>query len=973
MTEKQSVIYTEINVENMKYIRLVDKTIFDTYLGYTKIKKSINYMHFLFSKKTFIRVVWIGMLFWGNSAPMMAIHKEKEINLSGLWHVTYQQSKVFPINLPGTLTDAHLGDSCMLRPKMEREVFLNLKAKYCYVGPAVYFKTVRVPKDWKHQRIILHFDRTLWTSQLRVNGRKLENITNESLSTPHEFDITDYVAFGAENELEITIDNSKRYDISTKELAHSYTNETQTKWNGILGNIVLQAKPQTYIRNVALYPQAQNGRVHVQINLQETLRKTSVKRQKPYGQIHFTIHSPKGNVVKDTLLACEGPVVRFDSRVDNVELWDEFAPNVYTARVEYVEKKQRDVQEVLFGFRSLTNNKALLHVNGRRLFLRGTLENCVFPLKGYPAMDETSWKAIFEKAKSYGLNHLRFHSWCPPEAAFTVADKMGFYLQIELPVWSLTIGKDKETLRFLRQEADRILLTYGNHPSFCFLSLGNELQKDFNALDELLMHVKRDSRRLYTTTTFTFERGHGRWPEPHDDFWVSQWSKRGWLRGQGVFKDHPVSFKQDYSAMIDSLPVPVVTHEIGQYSVYPNITSIGKYTGNLMPLSLQAIHNDLAQKGKLDKAPMYLEASTRFASILYKEEIERALKTTGYSGFQLLGLTDYPGQGTALVGLVDVFWDGKDSVADAQFKQACSSIVPLASYDRATYLNSDMFEVTFQVANYSDTELKNIALQWTLLRSDGTVYAEGCLDKQNVEVGAGQVLGKISVPLTAIETAEKLTLRSTLSGCGRTNQWNIWVYPSRLELSEGNVFVTTDIKKAEEALLKGKTVLLHLPQDNIKGLEGKFLPVFWSPVHFPNQPGTMGVLCNPCHPALKNFPTEQHSNWQWWDLCKHSKTMQLDSIENQIDVIVSMMDNFYKNRNLGIVFETAVYSGKLVVCSMDLSNVETRPVAKQMLYSLLQYMKSSAFHPSRKADFSLLKKCIYSPSRVELDKKSIYD
>lgn len=82
----------------------------------------------------------------------------------------------------------------------------------------------------------------------------------ESLSVPHEFDVTDYVAFGKENRLEIVIDNSKQYDISTGELAHSYTNETQTKWNGILGKIALEAKPQSYIGNLSVYPDAAQGR-----------------------------------------------------------------------------------------------------------------------------------------------------------------------------------------------------------------------------------------------------------------------------------------------------------------------------------------------------------------------------------------------------------------------------------------------------------------------------------------------------------------------------------------------------------------------------------------------------------------------------------------------------------------------------------------------------------------------------------------
>lgn len=923
-------------------------------------------------KSDLVRLFFMGNLLLGGVNASLASDGSHELNLSGLWTVTYDKDKAAAINLPGTLTDAGLGTPCTLKPSMEKEVFLNLKAKYSYVGKATYARKVWVPKEWKKQRIILHFDRTIWTSQVKVNGQLLKE-TGESLSVPHEFDVTDYVTLGKENLLEITIDNSKKYDITFNELAHSYTNETQTKWNGILGKISLEVKPQSYIRHISVFPNVKQGNVHVKIEMQGAALLAKNQGRK-LGKMRFAIVSPQGNEVKDTLLDVKGKVIEFDTQVKNAQLWDEFSPNVYTASAEYQDHKMMDRQKVNFGFRDLSNEQALLHINQRRMFLRGTLESCVFPLKGYPAMDEAGWKHIFEKAREYGLNHLRFHSWCPPEAAFAVADKMGFYLQIELPVWALNIGKDQSALDFLYAEADRILAAYGNHPSFCFLSLGNELQGDFKALETLLMHVKKqDPRRLYTTTTFTFEKGHGDWPELRDDYWVSQWSKKGWLRGQGVFEDQPVSFSKDYSSAIESLPVPVVTHEIGQYSVYPDISSISKYTGNLKPVNLESIKEDLQKKGRLKQAASYLSASTRFASILYKEELERAMKTPGYSGYQLLGLTDYPGQGTALVGLLDVFWDGKDAVSDTLFKQVCAPVVPLASFEKATYTNQDTFKASLQIANFSAETLKNIALKWSLKREDGSILHQGILEKQDVKVGNNQVLGNIAVPLRSICMAERLTLSLSVAHTKVANEWNIWVYPSDIAIVSGEVVVTNAIDKARLALNKGRKVLLNLPKDKINGLEGKFLPVFWSPVHFPNQPGTMGILCNPKHPALSDFPTEKHSNWQWWDLCKNATTMQLDSIENNIQILVGMMDNFYKNRNLGLVFETQVGKGKLVVSSIDMNELDARPVARQLKYSLIEYMKSPAFQPKGKMEFNLLKKVIYNPVKVEKSKKSIYD
>lgn len=157
-----------------------------------------------------------------------------------------------------------------------------------------------------------------------------------------------------------------------------------------------------------------------------------------------------------------------------------------------------------FGMREFSRNQSDLLLNGNKVFLRGTLECCIFPLTGRPPMEPEGWKKVFLTAREWGLNHLRFHSWCPPEAAFQVADSLGFYLQVELPLWSVKVGEDSHTNDFLYAEADRILAEYGNHPSFCFFSLGNELQPDFEFLSRLLKHTKRTGPETFIYNHFFY-------------------------------------------------------------------------------------------------------------------------------------------------------------------------------------------------------------------------------------------------------------------------------------------------------------------------------------------------------------------------------------------------------------------------------------------------------------------------------------
>lgn len=423
------------------------------------------------------------------------------------------------------------------------------------------------------------------------------------------------------------MDNRKRYDMSVNDLAHAYTDATQVKWNGILGDMYIKAVEKTRVESLQLYPDAASRTVKTVVSIYNSSAQAEsvnlclqVKGKgdgKSYASAEAKAEAVKGYSTVE--LTCQ--------LGDNAPLWDEFNPYLYDASVELVSGKSTSLTTETFGLRDIRHEGNKLVMNEKPIFLRGTLECCIFPLTGTPPTDEASWEKLYASAREYGINHLRFHSWCPPEAAFNVADEMGFYVQVELPVWSVTLGKDSATVEFLRAEAKRISKEYGNHPSFCFWSIGNELQYDFNILASMLGEMKAaDDRHLYTTTSFTFEKGHGDWPENQDDFFVTQWTKKGWVRGQGVFNQELPSFDKDFRASIEGMEVPLVTHEVGQYSVYPDLTEIPKYTGTLMPLNFLAVKEDLEKKGLIDKAPQYLQASGKLAAILYKEEIETCLE-----------------------------------------------------------------------------------------------------------------------------------------------------------------------------------------------------------------------------------------------------------------------------------------------------------------------------------------------------------
>jgi len=884
------------------------------------------------------------------------VSSTNKIDLSGVWSFKIDSADIgitqkwFAgtlneyIRLPGTTDDAGKGIPNVLAPELKRPQVSHLTRKNSYIGVAWYSRDITIPAGWKNKKITLKLERVIWKSGVWIDGKAVEG-KQESLTTPHYFDLSNFLSPG-NHKLTIRIDNRKQYDISVDEMAHAYTNETQIKWNGILGEISCRAEDKVDIADIQIYPDVLKKLAEIQVTIGNTTAQkahgiltvfaTSNKTKKKLPALYL----PFDTGISDTSFKISYPMGK------NPLLWDEFNPDLYTLTCEINGNGFLSSKKETFGMRSLTNKSAHMQVNGHQIFLRGTLECCIFPLEGHPPMNKKGWQKVFVTARAWGLNHLRFHSWCPPKYAFEVADEMGFYLQIELPLWSLRVNKDQPTSDFLYTEADMIIKEYGNHPSFCFWSIGNELQPDFNFLNAFVDKLKsKDARHLYTNTSYTFEKGHGAWPEPNDDYFITQTTKKGWVRGQGVFDTEVPTFNKDYSASVDSIPVPLITHEIGQYAVYPNINEIEKYTGVLDPLNFKAVKNDLIRKGLISRAQDYLMASGKLAAILYKEEIERAMKTNGISGFQLLDLHDFPGQGTALVGLLDAFWDNKGIITNESFRQFCSPVVPLIRFPKATYTTNETFRASVEVINNGASILTQKKLNWKIVDKFDASIAKGKLQLPTLGVGNRVDVGIISKNLSNIITAGSYTVKVDIEGTTYKNEWQIWVYPEHLEINAGKVILTANREEAFKALAEGKKVLLSPVSSEINGLDGKFVQVFWSPVHFPNQPGTMGLLMNPTHPAFTNFPTEMHTNWQWWDLCKKSKTICIDSIPGATP-IVENVDNFMKNRRLCSVFEAKVRSGQLMFSSMDLlTDTANRPVARQLLYSLVQYMNSDKFKP----------------------------
>ncbi len=894
------------------------------------------------------------------TAAAFAVGQER-IDLSGTWDVELPvEAADGEINLPGTLDMAGYGFEVDTLSLSRDEQFRRLTRRYSYIGPAVYTKMVEISPEMAGKPLELTLERVIWKSTVSVSDHKFGD-AEYSLVGPHVHTLPEGLNAGP-HLLRVEIDNSKQYDISTNNLAHSYTNDTQTMWNGILGDISLRALSGSEVSRIEVYPSAALDSVRIVAYVYNNVGK--VLKEK----VTFAVDGAK--ISRKVRLHPGENVVDATLDASALEHWNEFNPKLYSAKVSV---GKSEPFATTFGMRTIDNADGL-RINGIPVFLRGTLECCVFPLTGTPPTDTKGWEKTFVNARRWGLNHLRFHSWCPPDAAFRVADSLGFYLQVELPVWSLKIGDDEAAENFLKDEYERIVRNYGNHPSLCMISVGNELQHDFGWLNGMVARMReRDPRHLYTSTSFTFEKGHGGHPEPYDQFFITQWTDKGWVRGQGVFETDRPTFNKNYSASLEGIGVPLVSHEIGQYAVYPSMKEIAKYTGTLNPLNFKNIRKDLEEKGLLAESEDMTEASAKLTAILYKEEIERALKTPGMSGFQLLGLQDFPGQGTALVGLVDAFWDNKGAVTEDWFRGFCSPLVPLLNFDKAVYRTDEIFSGTVVIANFTASDLDKQPVDWTLTAvGDAEPFASGSMDTVGVKAGDVSEIGTFEVSLSSLKEPSAVMVRLRLAD-GTENSWRIHVYP-KLEINYGDVLATRSLDDALAALKEGRKVLLAPSPDSIDGIESKFLPVFWSPVHFPKQAGTMGVMCDPAHPALKSFPNEGHSDWQWWNVAKNAKVLVIDSIA-EVSPVVKVVDNFVHNRKLAYLFEARCGNGALFFSAVDFLNPRLdSPELEALAASVLDYMNSTEFNPTGEIREEDLKKIITENQKtVRTSATSIYE
>ncbi len=914
-------------------------------------------------------------------ASFSFVYGQKEIDLSGDWQFEidredegvkqswFSRKLNDNIKLPGSMQEHLKGDlpnvntqwtaslydsSFFFNPAMERyrleenfKVLFFLTPLRHYVGVAWYQKSIDIPKDWKNERIILHLERPHIETTLWVNNQEVG--MQNSLSVPHIYDITEYAKIGT-NTISLRVDNRIK-EINVGIDSHSITDHTQGNWNGIVGEIKLTTTPKTYWEDIQIYPDLKNKSAIVEMEVASNSKSASkveiMLNVESFNseQKHVLTPTSEKFKIKDGVLYC-AVEIEFG---EEMQTWDEFDPALYRLTAQLISKKGRDIKEVEFGMRDFTIQGKWFYVNDIKTHLRGTNDCAAYPLTGYPPTDLESWINIFSTMKKNGLNHVRYHSWSPPEAAFKAADRLGFYLQPEGPSWpnhGPRLGVGEPIDKYLMEETQKMVKHLGNYASFCMLAAGNEPAGNWVAwvTDFVDYWEKTDPRRVYTGASVG---NSWRW-QPRNQYHV----KAG-ARGLNWDKKQPESIS-DYRTRIDTISQPYVSHENGQWCVFPNFKEIEKHTGVNRAGNYEIFRDILSNNGMAHKAHDFMMASGKLQALCYKYETEQHLRTPDYAGYQMLGLTDFPGQGSAIIGLLDVFFDEKEYVSAEEIKRYNNHTVLLARIPKFTFNNSETFEAEIEVAHFHKEVFKNAKTIYEIKDINGNIVNKGVISQQDIPIGNYFNLGKISFKLNEIEIASKLNLEVKIEGTDIINDWNFWVYPTKVEIDSKDLYISNSFdNKAIKVLEKGGNVLITASGQITygAGIVQKLTPVFWNTSWFQMRPPhTTGILVNEKHPLFNNFPTEYHSNLQWWELLNNSQVMLLSNFDNGFEPLVQNIDTWFLSRKIGSLIEANVLNGKLMVTTMDIStNLENRIVARQMRKAIIDYMNSNEFEPRQSA------------------------
>lgn len=897
---------------------------------------------------------------------------EKGTNQCGGW---FSETLPDRVHLPGTTSQNFVGIESKVADK------LGVIEKFTYRGVAWYQRDIDIPAAWAGRHIELKLERanntTVWLDNILVGKSDL-------LQVDQIFDLTN-IASPGKHVLTVRNDNSRIRP------THGYRFDFL---NGICGEISLTATSKVYMKQCRIMPNIKAKTLTIYFTLGN---QTGCESR---GNIFFHVHTlDNSHTLKpyrfDYMLDFHRTEKEYEMELylgDGMKLWDEFTPNLYCLEAELAGQAGgvpvSDFYSTQFGIREFTHEGTQFSVNGKKVILRGDalLHEKYMYRMGLSLYSREDWVKVLKIYKEYGINYLRFHTHCPPNAVFEAADEVGIYMQPELTIGG-TNGMNvpgpesplfDPLLEPTMQRWGRELLDWlHNHPSFVMLTLGNEINGDRSLLERLVEYLRaQDPTRMYAQGSNDFIRQQCL--SVNDDFWSTMKTDTPWeykmARGSYAHSDLPLGPVQDskprnslrdHSESIKHSPVPVIAFELGQYETTCNFDEIERFPKMELPGSMLRYQKMMEEQGLLHKEKDFYRDSGKACLLCYREDIEMIMRTPGMGGFQILSLADIHTDGTAIDGILNAFMENKGMVSAEEWRRYCSDRVVLLRIGKFTFDSGEQAGFKMQFANYGPETIDQAKPYFELYHQDN------CLERREfdlISLPQGDLTDLASPTVTfQCDEPAQLVLRVGVEDLADQktyyNDYNIWVYP--VPEIQHTMLTTKSAEEAAAALENGESVLFYSGLlDSEKSVEGFFATNFWSYDMFATAsenisetrpgkpmigamlaPGTMGISYDPNHPVFRYFPGEGHSDYQWFNVIMNGNPVILDHFAEPVEPIVWTIDTPHRCHRLGLLFELKVGKGKVMVCTTDLSQFAGEAAEESLLKGIFEYMASDEFQP----------------------------
>ena len=837
-----------------------------------------------------------------------------------------------------------------------------------FSGYAWFSREIEVTEYWSDKNVFLFLERTR-ISIVYIDGKEVGS--QNSICAPHRYNVGLWLTKGR-HELTVCVDN---VNYITKG-GHMTSPDTQTNWSGILGRMELQIFPKSFITGVRVIAES-GGRIAVSGKVTGS----------PCGTLSAAITAPDGTL--DSTAEIRYSEGSFAAMIDVKSKlpWDEFDRNIYTLTLTLGD----DVYTVTFGLCRLSSKKRKLLVNGNETFLRGKHDGLIFPLTGYAPCDVDEWVERLSIAKSYGINHYRFHTCCPPDEAFTAADMVGIYFEPELPFWGTIAAKGEEGYNeseqeYLIAEGRRIITEFSHHPSFVMMSLGNELWGSRQRLGEIINILKAENPSIFFTSgSSNFQFCPAEIPE--EDYFVGvRFTNDRLFRGSYATCDAPLGHIQtdapntshNYNSIISgktasasnsggSIQIqygtgvktvsadggdgyvpykPVISHEVGQYDFFPDFDEYKLYTGPLQPRYLDEFRETLEKRGLFGQWKDFFYAVGMHCTDCYKREIEAFMRTKELSGFQMLDLQDFNGQGVSLVGILNAFMQSKGFISPEKWRGFCDSTVLLAEMSKLVYSSDEALEIGFLLSSYGKNRVEGGKMTYRLesaeINKSGEIEFTSS-DERLTKIGSRKInLSAVTKPQKAVLTLELGNVK---------NQYDLWLYPqndvviTENGMAYGGSYVrfARTIDEAKQIIARGEKAIVI--SDGSNSIANTYCADFWNYHMFriisesmnkPVAPGTMGLLVHTDSPLLAEFPCERYSTPQWFELVMHSVADVLDDCPDIVPD-VQVVDNTERCHRLGMLYQR----DGVTVCTVKLWEIADKAEVKQFAKSLIKAAKAA--------------------------------